>query len=111
MITCDFDCMNCPYDDCIQSGGSIVKAQPKKGRKERKPQVRGTSLAYCYNATFKPIEYTEGLRTSKMAREDLEAMLKHQFGRKLEPVREQLPRKRREGMVVYLNDDIRKRHR
>jgi hypothetical protein len=86
-ITCDFDCLNCPYDDCIKGGRAIVEAQPRKVRQEKKPQARGTSLAYCYNATFKPIEYTEGLRTSKMAREDLEAMLQRQFGRKLEPVK------------------------
>lgn len=87
MMNCDFDCMNCPYDDCIRGTKTIVNAQPKKGRKERKLQTRGTSLAYCYNATFKPIEYNEGLRTSKMSREDLEAMLQRQFGKKLEPIR------------------------
>lgn len=53
----------------------------------------------------------QGVRTYRMAREDLEPILQRQFGRKLEPVREQLPRKRSEGTVVYLNDDIRKRHR
>lgn len=86
MVECDFDCLKCPHDDCIRNGEAIVKAQPKKGRKTR-PRSKGNSLAYCYNANFKPIDYTEGLRTARMAKEDLEAMLQRQFGRKLEPIR------------------------
>ena len=82
---CDFDCLHCALPDCQRATIDVAK-QPKARRRKRE-QAKATSLAYCYNAKFKPADCTVGLTIKKMDKTELEKMLAAQYGRKLEPVK------------------------
>jgi hypothetical protein len=83
-VECNYDCWHCLLPDCQRSTADVAK-QPKARRGKRK-QAKGTSLAYCYNAKFKPADCTVGLTIKKVDKAELEAMLTAQYGRKLEPI-------------------------
>lgn len=87
-VVCDFDCLHCALSDCERSGRDIAR-QPTRKRTNNQALKKkyGEGITYAALRHVPEPDYTIGLKTTHMDKEDLESMLATQYGRKLEPVR------------------------
>ena len=81
---CDYDCFNCSLPDCIRNTRDVARQAVARRRKREK--FASDSWNYAYMAEVPTPDFTTGLVTKTMDKDELEAMLASQYGSKLEPV-------------------------
>lgn len=82
---CDFDCLHCSLPDCQRNTRDVAR-QAVTRRKKRETYAKD-SWNYAYLADVPTPDYTTGLTTRTMDKDELEAMLAREYGSKLEPVK------------------------
>jgi hypothetical protein len=85
---CDFDCLHCPLSDCTRStrDGSS-QSKKRRSNAELKEHYGADSITYAALRHIPEPDYTIGLKTKIVDKDELEAMLAREYGNKLEPVR------------------------
>lgn len=82
---CDFNCLECSLPDCQRNTKDVAR-QAVSRRKKRETYAKD-SWNYAYLAEVPEPDYTVGLVTKKMDKDELEKMLAREYGNKLEPIR------------------------
>lgn len=82
-VECNYDCLHCSLPDCQRNTKDVVR-QAVARRKKRGTYAKD-SWNYAYLAEVPKPDYTVGLVTKKMDKDELEKMLAREYGSKLEP--------------------------
>lgn len=83
-VLCDFNCLECSLPDCTRNTRDV--ARQAVSRRKKREKFSQDSWNYAYLAEVPTPDYTAGLVTKTMDKDELEAMLTAQYGNKLEPV-------------------------